>query len=529
MLTKVRLLAVPLENDYKHTYYFAHAEGQTAYFLSQPAMTVENCSYQRKDNVIRFPALIDNIIMYNYVMYQNLAHSSKWYYAFITKMEYKNDEMTEIYIETDVLQTWLINKDYVVMPSFIEREHVDSDRIGEHTVAEGLDTGEYICNGKITYEDLQEKSLVMGCTLDINSYTNQAGDWNMTKEFAPDYGSNYNGLFSGLKYFAITPTQLRTIMKHIAYEGQEEAVHSLFYAPSKFITVNAGGTYASEITTSDSIKNVEWSCCSKPTTLDGYTPRNNKLLTAPFQYLMIDNGGGASVEYMYEKFNDDAVRFNIYSVLTAGMSIRAVPRNYNGVLLNDSEGINLSKYATCSWVSDAYTSWLTQSAVNVGLSTAGAIASTVGAMALAPSTGGGSLLVKASIAGGVLGVGASLSSANERVSTPPQLHGNTNAGDVATAKGDITFRAYKMSIKAEFARIIDGYFDAYGYKVNRFGRPSVAHRENYWYTKTIDVNIDGKLPVEDLQKIKQCFNNGITFWYNPSNIGDYSVSNTCTG
>ena len=529
MLTEVRLLAVPLENDYRHTFYFANVNAQSAYFTGLANKKATECSYQRKDKMIRFPACIDDIIKYNYVMYKNNAHSSKWYYAFITKMEYKNDEMTEIFIETDVLQTWLRGVDYNVKTSFIEREHVDDDTIGKHTVAEGIDTGEFICNGKITNSDLQDKILVMGCTLDINNYTNQAGDWNMTKEFAPDYGANYNGLFSGLKYFAITPAQLRTIMKHIAYEGQEEAVHTLFYAPKNFIEIGNAGTYATEINATDNIKNVEWQCCPKPTTLDGYAPRNKKLLTAPFQYLLVDNGGGASVEYMYEKFNDNSVVFNIYSVLTTGMSIRAIPRNYNGALLNESEGINLSKFATCSWVSDAYTSWLTQSAVNVGLSTAGAVATTIGSIALAGATGGGSLVVGASVAGGVASVGASLMSANDRLSTPPQLHGNTNSGDVATAKGDVTFRAYQMSIKAEFAKIIDGYFNMFGYKTNRVGVPSVAHRENYWYTKTIDVNIDGNVPQEDLQKIKNCYNNGVTFWNTPANIGDYSVSNLCYG
>lgn len=528
-LTVVRLLAVPLENDYKHTFYFNDVNKQSQYFISRTVKVIENCSYQRKEKMIRFPACIDSIINCNYVMYKNPAHSSKWYYAFITKMEYKNDEMTEIYIETDVMQTWLRNRDYTIKTSFIEREHVDSDVAGEHTVPEGLDTGEYISNAKITNEDLQTLSLVIGCTLDINSYTNQADDWNATKEFKPTYGTIYNGLYSGLKYFVITPDKLKEVMTHIAYEGQEEAVQTVFYAPTNMLELGTAGKYATPINGTLHVKNKGWQICTKPDKIDGYTPRNKKLLTAPFQYLLIDNGGGGACEYMYEKFDDDTIQFNIYSAITTGMSVRAVPLSYNGALLNDSEGINLSKYATCSWVSDAYTSWLTQSAVNVGLTTAGSIIGTVGAVTLAPATGGGSLALAGAIAGGALSVGASLANANDRLSIPPQVHGNTNSGDVATAKGDVTFRAYKMSIRKEYAKIIDGYFDMFGYKVNRVGVPSYAHRNAYWFTKTIDVNIDGNMPQEDLQKIKNCFNNGITFWDNPANIGDYSQDNYCTG
>lgn len=528
MLTEVRLLAVPLENDYKHTLHFDSINAQTEYFSGRVVYSATDCSYQRKDRIIRFPKDIDNLNTVNYVMYRNTYPNgafTNWHYAFIVKMEYKNEGLTNIYIETDVMQEYLRTIHYIIRPSFVEREHVSktNDMAGANTVPEGLDTGEYICQGDIVCDDLQEKSLVLGCTLDINSYTNQASDWNTTKEFAPAYGSNYNGLYSGLKYFVITPSQLQTIMKHIAYEGQEDAVHTLFYAPTKCLSTLTTGTYATDIASSDVVKNLSWLVGSKPTNLDGYTPRNKKLLTAPYCYLMVDNGGGVAVEYMYEKFSEDSIIFQILSVLTTGMSIRAVPQYYNGVANNNSEGINLSKLATCSWVSDAYTSWLTQSAVNVGLSTAGAIATTVGSIALAGATGGGSLVVGASIAGGVASVGASIMSANERISTPPQLHGNTNNGDVATANGDVVFRAYKMCVRKEYAKIIDDYFSVYGYKINRVKVPNINHRQNYWYIKTIDVNLDGNIPVEDMKKIKECYNNGITFWVNPSYIGRYEI------
>ena len=41
----------------------------------------------------------------------------------------------------------------------------------------------------------------------------------------------------------------------------------------------------------------------------------------------------------------------------------------------------------------------------------------------------------------------------------------------------------------------------------------------------IDVNINGDVPQNDMIKIKDCYNKGITFWRNASNIEDYSVSN----
>ena len=97
---------------------------------------------------MRFPAHIDSLLEYTYVMYRNTAYGNKWFYAFITDMQYINDNMTAITIKTDSWQTW--GFDVTLKKSFVEREHVADDTFGIHTVPEGVDTGEYVCNGNPT-------------------------------------------------------------------------------------------------------------------------------------------------------------------------------------------------------------------------------------------------------------------------------------------------------------------------------------------------------------------------------------------
>ena len=129
------------------------------------------------------------------------------------------------------------------------------------------------------------------------------------------------------------------------------------------------------------------------------------------------------------------------------------------------------------------------------------------------------------IAGGLSQVAGSVGEVYTHSKQPPQAEGNINNGDVNFSAGYLNFSAYPMSIKREYAQIIDGYFDMYGYKVNRVCTPDKNHRKNYWYTKCIDVNIVGAIPMDDLQAIRNCYNNGITFWKNPANIMIYSVDN----
>lgn len=121
--TDLRLLQVPIEIDNKNQLTFANVTAQTNYFLGlQNYVEAQDTYYQRQNNVIEFPAHIDTIIHYNYVMYKNNNYSNKWFYAFITDMKYINDGVTEITIQTDVFQTWQF--DITWKQSFIEREMI---------------------------------------------------------------------------------------------------------------------------------------------------------------------------------------------------------------------------------------------------------------------------------------------------------------------------------------------------------------------------------------------------------------------
>ena len=140
--TDIRLVKVPIELDNKNQLTFASKTAQYTYFNSCTHIEVDDSSYQRKDNTIRYPGHIDDLIGYNYCMYKNTSYSSKWFYAFITDMRYINDSMTLVTIKTDVWQTWF--DDITLKKCFVEREHVNSDNYGEHTVPENLETGEYI-------------------------------------------------------------------------------------------------------------------------------------------------------------------------------------------------------------------------------------------------------------------------------------------------------------------------------------------------------------------------------------------------
>ena len=144
--TELRLIKCPLNLDNKNQITFDDQEDQAEYFQSLDYIESgdSDISYQRHDGIIRVDKHIDSILEYNYCMYKNNNYSDKWFYSFIVNMEYVNDHRTDVKILTDVFHTWQCDITY--NQCFVEREHVNDDTVGLHTVPENVETGEYICN-----------------------------------------------------------------------------------------------------------------------------------------------------------------------------------------------------------------------------------------------------------------------------------------------------------------------------------------------------------------------------------------------
>lgn len=120
--TRIILLKSPLQLSNKHQITFANQEAQFEYFNSLPKIEEDEAQYLRKDGVIRFPGHADSLQEYNYCMYRNENYGEKWFYAFITNIQYANDNCSFVSIKTDVFQTWQF--DLTWKQSFIEREMI---------------------------------------------------------------------------------------------------------------------------------------------------------------------------------------------------------------------------------------------------------------------------------------------------------------------------------------------------------------------------------------------------------------------
>lgn len=534
-ITKVYLLNVPLEDDLKNTLYFSSESSQHSYFESNIGRTYTNVSYQSDTRTFRCPDQIDTVRQYNYIMWQNTAYSNKWFYAFIKEMNYVSDGYTDVVFEVDPLQTYMF--DINVMPSFIEREHTNNDTVGNNTQPENVELGSYVKNSNTGTPQIGSDTMWYA-----------VGVSDLIGELNHQPSSRVNGLPNGLFYiFTDSTSTLHTIAKMYDDAGKASALYTMFVFPKQILYVRQGdsGTWAYQsstwnydgntlhvttnvyVPTSNDLVGtlVEGRQITKPTRVGmSYQPRNQKLLTFPYCYFNISNNAGTTVTYHYEDFNGNP-SFNLVGVLDVGCSTKLYPTNYknmsifNGAIQDNpfDYGITGGKYPTISWNTDTYTNWLTQNAVNIAIGAVSTPLSALGSLAMGNALGAGVSFLS--------GVASSVSQIYQASLQPDQAKGNTNVGDLNYTTHKNKFTVFELSIKPEYAQIIDDYFDIFGYKTNRVKRPNVAHRQNWWYTKTVNANIVGNVPNDEMNKIKEAYNNGLTFWRNPANFLNYGVSN----
>ena len=522
----VYLLNVPLEDDMKNTLYFSSSANQHSYFEGNIGKSYTNVSYQSDTRTFRCPDQIDTVRQYNYIMWQNSAYSNKWFYAFIKRMVYVSDGYTDVEFEVDPLQTYMF--DIEVMPSFIEREHTNDDTAGNNTLPENVELGEYVknSNGQLPLIGPTTMWYAVGVSKVEGTVTKPA--------------SMINGLPSGLFYvFTDNVSAMQSIVEAYDKLGKADEIYTMFIFPKDLLLIG-GGSYAyasANWDISTSLISVYVPTSSEyvgrlltertfpvPTRVGmSYSPRNAKLLTFPYCYFNISNNSGSTVTYHYEDFANRTPKFNLDGVLCTGCSLKLYPVDYKNTSYYENYdntfdyGVTAGKYPTISWMSDSYTNWLTQNAVNIGMQGISTALSTVGNLATGNIVGAGASFIG--------GVSSAVSQVYQASLLPDQAKGNTNVGDLNFTEHKNRFTFIPLSIKPEYASVIDDYFDLFGYATHRVKRPNVAHRQNWWYTKTINANIVGNVPNDDMNKIKRAYNEGLTFWRNPANFLNYSVSN----
>lgn len=485
---------VPFDSSYKHTRWFESEGEQHQYFLQKSTSHWNNATPVRPGQPVRLPCNMNQIYRANYIMYQNTNYNNKWFYAFITDIKWLSVNSCEVYYELDVIQTWMF--DFVYRECFVNREHSSTDMPGDNLIEEGLELGEYIFESQSGTGKFINWRYLVAATVDGTG--------------ADAVGGIYAGVYSGLAFNVFSsPSALNTYLETLVDSNKGDAIVSITMFPEAFIAEK--GSAAATTKTISQPKSNGYSTA----TIDGYSPKNKKLLTYPYNFLFCSNLAGAYANFPYEYFSSENCQFKIMMDMTANPTAIIIPLYYKGVSENYNEKLTMDGFPQCSWTTDTYRAWLAQNGSSTAINTMGTAFSGVAS------------LLSGNI-GGAVGSGFSIAETLARVKAtealPPQAHGAAgNSAMLAYGKKDFYF--YRCTIRSEFAEIIDDYFQMFGYATHLVKIPNF-HSRTYWnYVETKNAKVQGQAPQTACKVMEEILNSGITFWHDDY-VGTYNRLNS---
>lgn len=513
---------LPLDNTYNHTLFFNSLSEQTSFFVSNSyiSFTLPNQSYQRVEKgKMRIEKKADDLYNCNYLAFQNANYGNKWFYAFITNVEYINNITSEITFEIDCIQTYMF--DVTLQKCFVEREHSKTDNIGDNIQAEPMDLGEYI---------ISDYGVLDASVRDMLVLIMIAND---DKDGGTNYGEIYEGIYGGCDIWAYLSNDTTNIKSKInGYIQKPDQIVGVYMCPSLLIPeVPIGGKHLSYSANSFS-KIIE---LNSPTDeaiskdFGGYIPRNKKLYTYPYNFLRIDNASGQSLNLRYEFFDNNIPVIEIGGTFLMPVKLVARPCSYKGLpsyselggyTNSKSECITLENYPMCSWNVDSFKSWVAQNSVPIALNAISSVTNSAIASTYSKHSG-------AVFASGVFGSIANVISQGYSASiAADQCRGNISNGSVNVSRGIQAFYSQRCHINKEYAEIADNFFDMFGYATNKVKVPNRNVRPHWTYTKTKGCIVTGKAPSDEIKRICGIYDNGITFWNTPSEVGHYELDNS---
>lgn len=587
--TNIRLLSnVPFSNDYKNTRWFDTKASQESYFTSKPVVhTMSHANFQRIDgyHYVAVNENIDDLWGTNYLMFQNAQYNNKWFYAFVTKLEYVQKNTTKVYFQIDVFQTWKFDMNF--KPSFIVREHcklwnADGSPV-INTIDEGLNYGIEYDTVYAKHFELNEgyRWLVMVTKTPVHTEGEKGIDPSyigvpqpLSYYVVPFKGNKTPTILLGSNDYGVTPPT-RILKELYRNEKATNNIVSLFVSEHiglsvdvrlssggspDVMTINHSNATVSSVVIQDSslymlhIKGLE-NFNAKVTSISedkyaSYTkPKESKLLMYPYTVLVLDDFRGSRMEYKNEYIEEKGIKittkgslgvtnkvsYGIDKYSTRGTSTVYQKTNNEHALFNTSSN-------DIPIINDMLTAFLqgnknsienqkssilfngSMNAVSNGLSMLGSLPKNPVAPVDPLALAQGAVNMTQGVGNTVLELQGIEAKQQDIGNMPPQIGkmGSNTPYDYGNGYSGIW--VIKKQIKPEYQEILGNFFNMFGYKVNRVKTPNF-HTRKYWnYVETKNCNITGNFNNNDLQELKAVFDNGITFWHT-DDIGNYSLEN----
>lgn len=496
---------VSAQRSYDNVRWFTSLSNQDSYFSSLSKRTISNCTPIKNESMFYCDGNVEDYREYSYgrFWFSENGQSKKKVYFFIDSVHYLNDDVFRLDYTIDAFQTYMT--DINIGQTMVEREHVTDDTIGNYTLEEPVSIGDLKVQSQSTALSYSNDDFyyIVNSTVDLNSTS------------APDNFDNagsgvYGGVLYGSKWYAYkNKDTIGQIIKDVNNAGKIDGILNIFMLPNLYIQVDDG---TNEVLDSESLTITNTSM-DYPSSLDGYTPKNKKLLTYPYVQVLITNNVNTYKTLRPERFQNRAIGFASILQPSYGYPALMIPYHYNGVDFNYEYSVTLQPFPQVTFINNPYETWLNQNSSQLVTG----VATSVGQGAVMGAIGGASFggigAFGGAVIGGVSGAINTFAQMNDRSNLPNSVSGNVGSNNILAMNEHNYFTTQILTVKSDVAKSIDDFFTRYGYKVMRYKTPNINTRSDFNYVKTVDCDFTGDIPHDYMVQINNAFNRGVTLWH----------------
>lgn len=539
---------VPWNSDLKNVQSYNSRAEQISAIQGLLTHKYENINIIRRDSDLILKGVNENLTQCNYLMYQNADISNKWYFAFIDNVQYNSLNSVIISHTIDVWQTYQFDITYY--KNLILRSHVakSADTVGrwlapepisvapeferKHNVFNDLSwTPQYVLHSTSVYNPTTKKyeykgsgtgaslsaeyGIFVDSDTDVQDVVKKYGKLSPAEALKSDNDDEYSNWIADLLTGQIESFEksLNNAVKLISttsisqLQDHRNELIGLYAIPA---WVHSGtNKYAT-----NNIKKKDVTTTLPTATLAcGYTPRNKKMLSSLCKAYLFYNENGFKLPLKPELFTSDTPVF----------TVKATELSTNGFLLQiGSYADYTAKTNKISYNCENRLGYDANTGLDKVLNT---LTSAVGVVNAVGSVA--SQAFAGNVGGAVQGAVGAVQQSINMIDALGQRGVNTGAsGDIMsiTEKRAMPVFADVSPTEAQ-CRYIDDYLDVYGYAINEIGKISsyMKNRSNWNYIQVANCNIKVPAPNDDVNKLKQMFESGVTIWH--SHFGDYDQNN----
>lgn len=574
--TEIYLTNIEWSKDYKDVLKFRTQTDQINWFKLNPKTIKLDTDYRFIDGDGNSSQHNINIAMkpetaqgYNYLFYKN---DTDYTFCFIDSVDFVNYETSLVHLTEDIMQSYMFK--YDLGYSFVKNETTPQDNLTFSLFSHSVyDNGEKFIRSTSSVLDRSTYLPFIYCfafygihrgltpEIEVKIEDSKITDGNISRLGAIIVFANFDDLYNTLHYWEVNkglvlkdsiaqmgmisksccPAPM--IIKDKSYTTENSIeIFNKTYNIYSFDDINSGvlwGDNSFTVTRPQSLKLRNGSF---------YSPRNKKLLNAPFLQFNISSFNNY-IPFKFEDFeNPDSVKFKYRFAFTDSFHCYAFPQDYKGKSGNNIEHvIEIPVATTVPFTVDGFQEWFNQNKASLEskqnqltLSYLKSIGSVIGGaimIAGAGATGGSSAVMGAGMVGtgisGIVDTGMTQKDLSQSIVDARNSNGYIDLGNVTDSMFEILStvepKVYIVQADGTFLSRIDNFYSVYGYEVSQFKIPNLNTREKWNYIQTEKTTIipsstafmNAGLQIE----IMNIFNSGVTFWHTYTKNGEWNFNN----